>query len=416
MEWLNYKAHVRGDINIQHKGNGPEVKIGSKHLPVNGYHAESETIFQFHGCMFHGHTCQDPKDPDASWLGLTLQQRRDRTERVHEYLHRGCGYHVVTMWECRWKYMKQSDPAIREFIKANLSETDINSDEPIPDPGSDMESILQAIQDDKLFGMALVDLHTPEVLKHKFRDLPPIFKRTEVGRADIGEHMKKYCEESGLLPSPRPMLISSYFAVNTLIATPLLKWYIDMGLVVTRVYMVMQYRRRRCFLRVTENAAEKRRIADLDSSQKLAGESTKLLANSIYGKTCDENRDSKKSNSWVGQPHQQLYVQNDSMTWPNWKHMENCQCLPTPKTGPWTQTLWLPCKTCVMSMKSQKDLTCTNYPWHPERSTWTCSSILHFLYIYMPKCACSSSDSKWWRSTWNTTNGVHYIWTLIRIT
>ena len=287
MEWLNYEAHVRGDINIQHKGNGPEVKIGSKHIPVDGYHAESETIFQFHGCMFHGHTCQDPKDPDASWLGLTLQQRRDRTERVHEYLQRGCGYHVVTMWECRWKYMKQSDPAIREFIKANLSETDINSDEPIPDPGSDMKSILQAIQDDKLFGMALVDLHTPEVLKHKFRDLPPIFKRAEVGRADIGEHMKKYCEESGLLPSPRPMLISSYFAVNTLIATPLLKWYIDMGLIVTRVYMVMQYRRSRCFLRVTENAAEKRRIADLDSSQKLAGESTKLLANSIYGKTCE---------------------------------------------------------------------------------------------------------------------------------
>ena len=72
-----------------------------------------------------------------------------------------------------------------------------------------------------------------------------------------------------------------------LIATPLLKWYLDMGLIVTRVYMVMQFDKRPCVSHVTENAANKRRAADMDSTQKLAGESAKLLANSICGKMCE---------------------------------------------------------------------------------------------------------------------------------
>ena len=96
--------------------------------------------------------------------------------------------------------------------------------------------------------------------------------------------MRSYCEETGQLPTPRGMLISSYFAVKTLLATPLLKWYLKMGLVVTRVYLMLQYQNQQCFLQVTTDVANKRRAADKDPSQKLAGESAKLLANSIYGK------------------------------------------------------------------------------------------------------------------------------------
>ena len=286
LEWLRYEAHARGDIHIQHAGNGPEVRLGVKHIPVDGFHGDSGTVFQFNGCLFHGHSCLDGSDSGESWLGTTTEERREKTQYVQQYIQDTCGYNLVTMWECRWNEMKKNEMDVKQFLYENVSPVSHLND-PVTDPGSDMQSILSAIREGRLFGMVLVDIHTPNHLRAKFRDMPPIFKCVEVGRDDIGDHMRSYCEETGHLPTPRGMLISSYFAVKTLLATPLLKWYLKMGLVVTRVYLVLQYQNQQCFLQVTTDVANKRRAADKDPSQKLAGESAKLLANSIYGKCCE---------------------------------------------------------------------------------------------------------------------------------
>lgn len=54
------------------------------------------------------------------------------------------------------------------------------------------ESILQAVLDEKLFGVLEVDMEVPDVLKSKFAEMPPIFKNIDVSRDDIGDHMKAY--------------------------------------------------------------------------------------------------------------------------------------------------------------------------------------------------------------------------------
>jgi G:T-mismatch repair DNA endonuclease (very short patch repair protein) len=299
LEWLNYEAEVRGHIRIQHAGNGPEVRIGRKQIPVDGFHAASKTIFQFHGCIFHGHTCHHAVSArDDKWLGTTLQFRRDRTERIHRYLQDTCGYTVVTMWSCEWDNLKRTVPAIKASLRSTPAPPRPSS---LPDPGTDLASVLDSIREGRLFGMAVVDIHTPEALKSKFRDMPPIFKCTEVGCDDAGDHMRTYCQNSGTLKRPRRMMISSYFAVKMLIATPLIRWYLEMGLKVTRVYMILQYSPQSCFKDVTEDAANKRRAADRDPSQKLAGESAKLLVNSIYGKCC-ENKARFCETSFVSGP------------------------------------------------------------------------------------------------------------------
>ena len=82
--------------------------------------------------------------------------------------------------------------------------------------------------------------HVPESLKEKFHDMPPIFKTATVSREDIGEFMKSYCEENDLLKTPRQMLIFSYRADCMLFITPLLKWYISHGLVITKVHLVIE--------------------------------------------------------------------------------------------------------------------------------------------------------------------------------
>ena len=47
-EWSEWEAEQRG-IEIRHQMNGTEKRIGDRKLPVDGFHADSKTIYQFHG-------------------------------------------------------------------------------------------------------------------------------------------------------------------------------------------------------------------------------------------------------------------------------------------------------------------------------------------------------------------------------
>ena len=57
------------------------------------------------------------------------------------------------------------------------------------------------------------------------------------------------------------------------------------GLVVTKVYMTLEWEPHRCFEFLTKAMADSRREADRDPNLKVMGDAAKLLANSVYGKT-----------------------------------------------------------------------------------------------------------------------------------
>jgi hypothetical protein len=48
IKWLELQAYSRG-ISIRHEYNNAEKRIGTRRLHVDGFHAESQTVFQFHG-------------------------------------------------------------------------------------------------------------------------------------------------------------------------------------------------------------------------------------------------------------------------------------------------------------------------------------------------------------------------------
>ena len=71
IKWLEWEAKKRG-IHIHHArcGHGGERQIlGAR---VDGYHPESKTIFQFHGCFWHG--CEKCYPEDRQ--GLVMQKTR----------------------------------------------------------------------------------------------------------------------------------------------------------------------------------------------------------------------------------------------------------------------------------------------------------------------------------------------------
>jgi hypothetical protein len=98
------------------------------------------------------------------------------------------------MWECEWKRLKKQEPEMKAFITDRQRPCDRYNT-------MSEDSILQAVMDEKLFGALKVDLHVPDDLKSKFADMPPVFKNIDVSRDNIGDHMKAYAEEKGIMIS-----------------------------------------------------------------------------------------------------------------------------------------------------------------------------------------------------------------------
>ncbi|XP_046391641.1 uncharacterized protein LOC124159770 [Ischnura elegans] len=125
--WILFEERKRG-ISIQHAGNGREVKVLGRR--VDGYHkGDRETIFEYHGCFFHGCKTSFIKRDEKISNGRneTVQSRFETTE-YKTLLFRKNGYNVVEMWECDFEkeILKNSD-VIAELKKNKiLDKTPIN--------------------------------------------------------------------------------------------------------------------------------------------------------------------------------------------------------------------------------------------------------------------------------------------------
>lgn len=83
-----------------------------------------------------------------------------------------------------------------------------------------------------------------------FKEMSPIFCTSEVPFSAIGDHMQTYAKEMGLSENSKTLLISGSKAIKIMLATPLLKWYLEHGLIVTRIYTVVESASMNCFFRI----------------------------------------------------------------------------------------------------------------------------------------------------------------------
>ena len=149
------------------------------------------------------------------------------------------------------------------------------------------EDIVRMINDDELFGVAKVDILTPDWLKPMLDEFPAIFKNCLVGREDISPLMRAYCERLNKLRKPAKMLISSHKADQILLITPLIKYYLQLGLKVTKVHYVVHFPDHKpCFKEFADQVTNARREGDRNPDTALLADTYKLKGNSVYGKCC----------------------------------------------------------------------------------------------------------------------------------
>lgn len=131
LEWLHWVEHglrkqePSGKAvtdRLLHAGNCGEQKItiGQTGMYVDGYDKVTKTVYEFHGCFYHGcPTCfpnrenRYPKHDNMSMREI-YQKTLDRNQSI-----RKAGYQLVSLWECEWKHLKKSNSEITQFLNTH---------------------------------------------------------------------------------------------------------------------------------------------------------------------------------------------------------------------------------------------------------------------------------------------------------
>ena len=273
-QWLSFMQHndpflkkSKGLTRIEGKFfRGEKVVFKSEKATwtVDGFARTDHGVkfYEFLGCHFHP-GC--PKcDPD----------RRDEFffDTKVEYLRK---FGVVEyIYECQWdewlpQIKNRRTKSLPLILDNNHSEKDI----------------LNSICDGRLFGFILCDIKTPENLIEEYKNFPPIIKRLTITDEYLSPYMKGQWKKKNKTGEKlkRETVVQCFKAENHLLMTSLVKFYISIGLEITKIHRVIQYQPYKCLSPFVKHVTTMRLDAERNK-KKTKANSAKTFGNSGYGK------------------------------------------------------------------------------------------------------------------------------------
>ena len=73
---------------------------------MDGYEPKSNTIFQYHGCKWHGCPCQKRKERNSLEEEISAEQRYAKTIELEKKMKEQ-GFKIVSVWECEKPELKK---------------------------------------------------------------------------------------------------------------------------------------------------------------------------------------------------------------------------------------------------------------------------------------------------------------------
>ena len=216
-----------------------------------GFCSLCNTVFEAMVCFYHFCPCQELR------LSLTEEDiQRGSKKRELDVLRRHYiqekGFKVIEMWECEWWRLYKTTNTVKQHIREHFPYRRSLA----------AEQHLEEIKKRKLFGYVQCDIEVLEILRSKIDNFPPIFKNILVSKNDIVDLKNSYAEEEGIMSQPRKLLISSLTLHNGTLITPLLLFYLQLGLVCTKTHHFVEYTPKKCFNSFVQSAVDARRQGD----------------------------------------------------------------------------------------------------------------------------------------------------------
>ena len=210
---------------------------------VDGFCSPCNTVFEAMGCFYHFCPCQDLR-PSFTEEDIERGSRKRELDELRRHCIQQKVFTFIEMWECEWWRLYKTTTNVKLHIGENFPYRKSLTE----------HQLLEGIKKRYLFGYAQCDIEIPENLRASFANFPPIFKNTLVSKSDNGGLMKTYAEEEGIMCQARKMLISSVIIQNGTLFTPLMLFYLQLGLVCTKIHHFVQYTPRKCFNSFVQSA------------------------------------------------------------------------------------------------------------------------------------------------------------------
>lgn len=290
--WMSYLEEELGWTVRNRMNTGRDFRFGPFLADGVGRCPEGNLyVLEYLGCFVH--RCTECKATSAQLLSTEESKEiQDRWERKRAFYETLPGFRLKYIREHDWKAFADKKTKWAERLKSmkpkflRENHRSVSADE-----------ILAAVGHEVFTGFLVVDLSTPmnnpEVLA-KMRKFPIIFANHSLSEQDITSPCMR--EEMTDLPNkpgsrkykygqPKRLLLSGFHAKRILVSSELLKFYIQFGLVVDRVYEVIEYVESNCFEAFVDEVTRYRQEASMskDPAKEVVAQTFKLLGNASYG-------------------------------------------------------------------------------------------------------------------------------------
>ncbi|XP_055337792.1 uncharacterized protein LOC129587874 [Paramacrobiotus metropolitanus] len=122
LRWLQW-MEAEGQCEIQSKVTGSEHKIGSYF--VDGFCVQTNTVYEFHGCWFHGCPQCFAGNTVHPYRGLKMSDVYRETMDRDQYF-KDMGYKVIVVWEHEYDRMRVTDPEFNDYVRTVNIQVGIN--------------------------------------------------------------------------------------------------------------------------------------------------------------------------------------------------------------------------------------------------------------------------------------------------
>ena len=238
---------------------------------LDGFCFRCITVFEAMDCFYHFCPSQELR-PSLTEEDIKRGSRKRELDELRRNYKQEKSFTVIEMWKYEWWRLYKTTTNVELHIRENFPYRRTLAD----------YQLLEGIKEGNLFGYVHCDIEVPKILRGNFANFPPIFKNTLVSNNDIGDLMKTYAKEEGTMSQPRKMLISSFTLQNGTLITPLLIFYLQLGLVCTKKHRFIEYTPEKCFNSVVQSAVDARRQVDENPNSSVDAETMKLLADNSY--------------------------------------------------------------------------------------------------------------------------------------
>ncbi|ULT87159.1 hypothetical protein L3Y34_006741 [Caenorhabditis briggsae] len=139
--------------------------------------------------------------------------------------------------------------------------------------------IQKQVLENSFFGFLEVDIEVPKDKWNYFSEMCPIFVNKEYDETICGDYTLNLLESLERKPTKSRKLVVSLQAKQILIKSTRLRWMLEHGCVVTKLYGYIEAKRRRIFKGFMDWVSDERRKGDVDSKYAIISEGAKLVSN-----------------------------------------------------------------------------------------------------------------------------------------